>query len=62
MIYIFREIFAMLAAIVFFILGLSCGGTALKIFLAQRKMDKMMNEKPDDGRENVLIHQENIEL
>ncbi|MFA5240372.1 MAG: hypothetical protein WC476_11795 [Phycisphaerae bacterium] len=50
------ELFAMLAALVFFILGTGCLGTAVKIFLAQRHLDKM---NPDDStayRENVQIH------
>ncbi len=59
LVYILRDIFAVLAAIVFFVVGLGCGVTAVKIFLVQRKLDKM---NPDDGttdyRRNVQIHSE----
>jgi len=54
------EIFAFLAAAVFFIAGLGCAITAVKIFLAQRKLDKINNDNIGDGsqgcRKNVHIH------
>ncbi len=50
------EIFAFLAAAVFFIAGLGCAITAVKIFLAQRKLDKINSEGSDDYRTNVRIH------
>ncbi len=40
------EIFAYLAAAVFFIAGIGCGITALKIFLAQRRLDKLADSSP----------------
>ena len=59
LVYVLRDLFAILASIVFFIVGLGCGTTAIKIFLAQRKLDKMDS---DDGtmdyRRNVRIHSE----
>jgi hypothetical protein len=59
LVYILRDLFAVLASIVFFIVGLGCGTTAVKIFWAQRKFDKMNS---DDGtadyRRNVRIHGE----
>ncbi|MCP4261485.1 MAG: hypothetical protein GY774_28880 [Planctomycetes bacterium] len=59
LIYVLRELFAILFAILFCFAGLGCGATAIKIFLAQRKLDKM---DPDDGtmdyRKNVQIHSE----
>jgi len=59
LVYILRDLFAILASIVFFIVGLFCGTTAVKIFLTQRKLDKMNS---DDGitsyRRNVRIHTE----
>jgi hypothetical protein len=59
LVYILRDLFAVLASIVFFVVGLGCGVTAVKIFLALRKLDKM---NPDDGttdyRRNVQIHSE----
>jgi hypothetical protein len=59
LVYVLRDLFAILASIVFFIVGLGCGTTAIKIFWAQRKLDKMDS---DDGtmdyRRNVRIHSE----
>jgi hypothetical protein len=53
------EIFAFLAAAVFFIAGLVCTTTAVKIFLAQRKFNKINNDDSQPYRENVHIHTEN---
>ena len=50
------ELFAMLAALVFFLAGLSCAGTALKIFLAQRKFNKFNSDGSQGYRKNVQIH------
>jgi len=50
------EIFAYLAAAVFFVAGIGSCVTAVKIFLAQKKLDKMSSEDPSDYRENVRIH------
>jgi hypothetical protein len=50
------ELFAMLAAMVFFIVGAGCVGTAVKIFLAQRRIDKINSDGSADYRENVRIH------
>jgi len=54
------EIFAFLAAAVFFIAGLGCAITAVKIFLAQRKLNKINKNNIGDGsqgcRKNVQIH------
>ena len=59
LVYILREVFAILAAIVFFVAGLACGTTAVKIFLAQRKFDKMESGDGTTGyRMNVQIHSE----
>ena len=44
LVYILRDLFAILASIVFFVVGLFCGITAVKIFLAQRKLDKMSSD------------------
>jgi len=52
------EIFAFLAAAVFFIVGLGCAITAVKIFLAQRRFDKMTHDDSQDYRKNVQIHSE----
>ena len=59
MIYLLPKFFATLAALVFFIAGVGCGTTAVKIFLAQRKLDKMdSDDGATDYRRNVQIHSE----
>jgi hypothetical protein len=50
------ELFALLMAAVFFIAGIGCGITALKIFWAARKIDKADSGPSGDYRENVQIH------
>ena len=50
------EIFAYLAAAMFFIAGIGCGITAVKIFWAQRKLDKINSDDSPSYRENVQIH------
>jgi len=50
------EVFAFLAAAVFFILGLGCAMTALKIYLAQRRMCTPESPSSDVYRDNVRIH------
>jgi len=51
------ELFAILAAIVFFIAGAGCAGTALKIYMAQRHIDKITSDDGSTGyRKNVQIH------
>jgi cobalamin biosynthesis protein CobD/CbiB len=52
------ELFAMLAAIVFFIAGAGLVGTAVKIYLAQRHIDKITRDDSPDYRKNVRIHTE----
>lgn len=52
----FPEIFAFLAALIFFIGGLGCAGAAIKIYLAQRRFDKMNSPDSQPYRENVRIH------
>jgi hypothetical protein len=59
LVYILRDLFAILASIVFFVVGLGCGTTAVKIFLMQRKLDKMnSSDGTTDYRRNVQIHSE----
>ncbi len=59
LVYILRDIFAVLAAIVFFVVGLGCGVTAVKIFLSLRKLDKMDSDDGTAGySRNVQIHSE----
>ena len=52
----FPEVFAFLAALVFFIAGAGCASAAIKIYFAQRKIDKMNSQNEPDYRENVKIH------
>lgn len=50
------EIFALLAAVAFFIAGIGCAITAVKVFLAQRKLDRLDSDDSQAHRENVHIH------
>ena len=54
--------FVMLAVIFFFVIGIGTCATAMKIFLAQRRIDKTTGGESDQYRENVRIHidQDNI--
>ena len=52
------EIFALIAAAVFFVAGLGCGVTALKIFLASGKLGKTSGDESTAYRKNVQIHTE----
>jgi hypothetical protein len=59
LIYVLRELFAILFAIIFCVAGIGCGVTAVKIFWAQRKSDKMNSDDSVIGyRKNVRIHSE----
>jgi hypothetical protein len=50
------ELFAYLAAMVFFVAGIGCAATALKIFWAQRRIDRLHADDLDVYRKNVRIH------
>ncbi len=51
------ELFALLAALVFFLAGVACAVTAIRIFWAQRQLDKLHSDDDMDVyRENVRIH------
>ncbi len=53
------ELFAFLAAGVFFLAGVVCAITAVKIFWTQRRFDKQMSHDPGDAyRENVVIRRD----
>ncbi len=54
LVYILRELFAILAAIVFFVAGVGCGVTAIKIFWMQKRIDRINSSEP--YRDNVQIH------
>ncbi len=49
-------LFAYLAAMVFFVAGAGCAATALKIFWAQRRIDRFHDDDLDVYRKNVRIH------
>jgi hypothetical protein len=53
------ELFAILGAIIFFIAGSGCVATALKIYMAQRHIDKITRDDDTEAyRKNVRIHVE----
>jgi hypothetical protein len=56
LIYLLPKFFATLAAIVFVVAGSACSAAALKILLAQRKLDKFASDDLDAYRKNVHIH------
>lgn len=56
MIYLLPRLFATLAAAVFFVAGFGCLLTAVKIFLAQRRLNKINTDESQWYRENVKIH------
>lgn len=58
LIYLLPELFATIAAVLFFIGGMGLITAAIKIFLAQRRFSKMGQDNQDDGRENVSIHRD----
>ncbi len=56
LVFVLRDLFALLAAAVFVIAGAGCGITALKIYLFQRRIDHSTPREP--YRENVRIRME----
>jgi hypothetical protein len=50
------QLFAYLAALVFFVAGVGCAGTAVKIFWTQRRIDRFNADDLDVYRKNVRIH------
>ena len=54
LVFILRDLFAFLAAAVFFMAGFSAIGYAIRIFWATRRM----NQPPQQYRENVEIHRD----
>ena len=58
MIYLLPRFFATLAAVVFFVAGAGCGIIAIKIFLAQKRLDKLNSDDSQSYRKNVQIHTE----
>ena len=60
LIYALPKLFAILAAMVFFVAGISCLGYGIKLFCAIRKMRKDLDNR-DAYRENVTIHEGHLE-
>jgi uncharacterized membrane protein HdeD (DUF308 family) len=58
LVWILKEIFALLAAALFFVVGFFCGVTGIKIYFAQRQLDKMQAGDSNSYRKNVRIHRE----
>lgn len=56
LVYVLRDLFAVLAAIVFFVAGVGCGITAVKIFWTLHKLDKAAGDDAEPYRKNVHIH------
>jgi uncharacterized membrane protein len=54
----FPEVFAYLAAAVFFVIGLSLALTALKMLWAQRRLNRLSRNSSTPYRQNVRIHME----
>jgi hypothetical protein len=51
------QVFAYLVAMVFFVAGAGCAATALKIFWAQRRIERLTaDDDLDVYRKNVRIH------
>ena len=50
------ELFAFLASAIFFIAGIGCTITAVKIFWASKKLDRADSGSSGSYRENVRIH------
>ncbi len=57
LIYALPKFFAFLAAAMFFLAGVGCFGTAIRIFLAQQRIDNATDGgEPTVYRQNVRIH------
>jgi len=56
LVFILRDLFALLAAGLFFLAGFSAIVYAIKLFWAMRKMTRRMPHDDDGYRENVDIH------
>ena len=58
LIFLLPVLFAAIAAIIFCVIGIGACGTAVKIYIAQRAIDKDMHredDESDDHRRNVKI-------
>lgn len=58
LIWVLRELFAILFAIMFCIAGVGCLGSAVKLFWTISKMEKQQPNDSQQHRKNVRIHHE----
>lgn len=56
LIYLLPRLFATLAAVVFFVVGAGCLTTGIKIFWAQRKIDKITSDDSGYYGEGIEVH------
>ena len=56
LVYVLRDLFAIVATVVFFAAGIGCAITAVKILWAQRSFRKMGGSDTEGYRKNVQIH------
>ena len=56
LIYVLRDLFAILFSIIFCIAGVGCAVTAVRILWAMRKFDRINSDYSEPHRENVQIH------
>ena len=54
LVFILRDLFALLAAAIFFLAGFSAIGYAIKLFISARNIGRTTNSEP--FRDNVQIH------
>jgi len=58
LVYVLREVFAVIAAAIFIAAGFGCCFTAIKIFWQSRKFQQKINDTTTAYRKNVRIHTE----
>jgi len=58
LIYVLRDLFAILFSVIFCAAGLGCGLFAIKLYFAQRKFAKFNSDDSEPYRRNVRIHTE----
>lgn len=56
LIYVLRDLFAILFAIIFCVTGVGCAITAVRIFWTLRKIGRVSSDDSHAHRENVRIH------
>ncbi|HUT31007.1 MAG TPA: hypothetical protein VMX13_14535 [Sedimentisphaerales bacterium] len=56
LVYVLRDLFAIVATVVFFAAGIGCAVTAVKIFWVQRNFRRMSGSDTEAYRKNVQIH------